>query len=456
MRNGATISASAEVIQNGNSIAQSGNVNYQFVTRQPHFSTNVTYPSETGTSEDDDEGPARETTIAYSFSFGDEGGGDGSGQSAVTNLTVTTDVPESLNFDASQNEGWSYNDGTRTATYTVVPGDDIYSNGYQLPNPLTLQAKDATTDVEDAIDAEAIFEFANGDVVTKTNQPEVMMAAMNVLQVADSSDIKVTSFEMTIINEDNSQIVVDNGEDIEVDVANLDSVLMSYGISIANGVNVEAGSTYTIDLPAVYGGGNVTGGPITIQGTQVATFDINDGQVIITFNDRINDFDNRVMSVDLSGEFNTSIFDEQEEFVVDVPYKEEGSYTATLRPEREESEGQDRKDAGNSYILNADGTKTETDRNPTHVDWTVRVNDSAGSYENATVVDDLGDNLEIVEGSIRVEKIIRNYNNEEIRREPVSVSPTILDTGFELDLGAVEDAYSITYTTRVQPTRWWR
>src|SRR5699024_8526759 len=129
--------------------------------------------------------------------------------------------------------------------------------------------------------------------------------------------------------------------------------------------------------------------------------------------------------------------------------KEEGSYTATLRPEREEYEGQDRKDAGNSYILNADGTKTETDRNPTHVDWTVRVNDSAGSYDNATIVDDLGDNLEIVSDSIKVEKIIRNYNNEEIGREEVSVSPTITDSGFELDLGAVEDAYSITYTTRV-------
>ena len=141
MPNGATISASAEVIQNGNSIAQSGNVNYQFVTRQPHFSTNVTYPSETGTSEDDDEGPARETAITYSFSFWREGGGNGSGQSAVTNLTVTTEVPESLNFDASQNEGWTYNDGTRTATYTVVPGSDIYSNGYQLPNTLTLQQR---------------------------------------------------------------------------------------------------------------------------------------------------------------------------------------------------------------------------------------------------------------------------------------------------------------------------
>ena len=228
MPNGATISASAEVIQNGNSIAQSGNVNYQFVTRQPHFSTNVTYPSETGTSEDDDEGPARETAITYSFSFGDEGGGNGSGQSAVTNLTVTTEVPESLNFDASQNEGWSYNDGTRTATYTVVPGDDIYSNGYQLPSPLTLQAKDASTEVEGTIYATATFEFANGDVVTKTNQPEVTMLAVSeeVSLFAAIDKNLTTGFKLSYIDKDGNPVSIENGSNIEVDLNDMNAVSM--------------------------------------------------------------------------------------------------------------------------------------------------------------------------------------------------------------------------------------
>ena len=173
-----------------------------------------------------------------------------------------------------------------------------------------------------------------------------MMAATDVIPMAELTENLVTSFKMTLNNNDGN-VVVNNDDELEVDVENLNALSLVYGLTKPNDLDIAPGSTYVINLPTVYGGSNVSGRPITIEGTQVATFDIVDGQIIITFNDEVNNFDNIEMFVNVSGTFNKEVFDEPEEVVVEVPYKGEGSYTATLRPERKEYEGQDRKDAGN-------------------------------------------------------------------------------------------------------------
>lgn len=259
----------------------------------------------------------------------------------------------------------------------------------------------------------------------------------------------VTSFEFSYNDkEGNWTEVVGNGGVIEVDVEDLNSVRLKYGLTIPNDVTINAGDTLTIDLPSIYSEQGVSDQSITIDGTQVATYSIDNDQVIITFNENANNFDNVEMFVDLSGSFNTEIFETEEEVVVEVPYRGESSYRVTIRPEQQAYDGTDKKEAGSPYILNEDGSKT-TDRNPTHIDWTVRVNDSMGRFTNATVIDELGENLEIVEDSFVVKRIIRNYNNEETGRERVNATPEITSNGFELNLGDIKDAYDITYTTRI-------
>ncbi|WP_462421871.1 Cna B-type domain-containing protein [Salinicoccus sp. Marseille-QA3877] len=256
----------------------------------------------------------------------------------------------------------------------------------------------------------------------------------------------LSSFEF-VINPGPNETVVEDGADLEVDLNDMNAARLIYGITKPDELMIAEGDTYTIDLPSFFEQ-SVENRPITVDGTEVATYSIVDGQVIITFNENVNDFDDVEMNVDLTGNFNTEVFETEQEVVVEVPFRDGSSYTATLIAEQQDYDGEDRKSAGNPYVLE-DGEKVEVDRNPEFIDWTVRVNDSMNSFENAAVIDDLGENLSIEEGSFIIERIIRNYNNEEIGREQVDVTPVIYDGGFELDLGDIEDAYEITYTTSI-------
>lgn len=257
----------------------------------------------------------------------------------------------------------------------------------------------------------------------------------------------LSNFSMTIIDNYGAKTEVNIGDVLDVDLNNINAVQINYGLTKPDEVTIVAGDIYTIDLPAFFEG-TVIDKPITIGGTQVATYSIIDGQVVITFNEAVNSFDNTEMFVELSGSFDTEVFENVEEVVVYVPFRDETSFTATIRPEQQEYQGEDNKTAGTPYVLE-NGEKVEVDRNPTHVDWTVIANDGMKSYEDATIIDKLGDNLKIVKDSIEVYRIIRNYKNKEIDRELVNVIPTITDSGFEIDLGPIEDAYEITYTTEL-------
>src|SRR5699024_2849701 len=111
----------------------------------------------------------------------------------------------------------------------------------------------------------------------------------------------VTSFEFSYNDkEGNWTEVIGNGGVIEVDVEDLNSVQLKYGLTIPNDVTINAGDTLTIDLPSIYNGQGVSDQPIIIDGTQVATYSISNGQVTITFNENANKFDNVEMSVNLS------------------------------------------------------------------------------------------------------------------------------------------------------------
>ncbi|MGO3017667.1 MAG: Spy0128 family protein [Anaerococcus sp.] len=322
-----------------------------------------------------------------------------------------------------------------------TPGEDDNSSSEGSEGSDNNLEDSGDTDSEDAEDQDDEDET---EVVNDDKGEE------NLYQPFAELDNLVTSFEFSYNDKSGSDwIKVEDGQDLEVDINDLNAVQMKYGLTKPNGMKIEAGDTYTIDLPLIYGGIGVENQSINIGETQVATYSIVDGQVIITFNENANNFDNVEMSVNLSGSFNTEIFETEEEVVVKVPYRDESSYRVTIRPEQQAYDGTDKKEAGSPYILNEYGSKTTTDRNPTHIDWTVRVNDSMGSFTNATVIDDLGENLEIVEDSFVVERIIRNYNNEETGRETVNATPEITSNGFELNLGDIEDAYDITYTTRI-------
>ena len=259
----------------------------------------------------------------------------------------------------------------------------------------------------------------------------------------------VTNFEFQFNDTDGSWQTVDTGSSIEVDLNDVNAVKFKYELTKPNGLQIIDGDTYTITLPAIYSG-SASNEPITVNGVKVGTYDISGNQLTITFNEEVNQSDDVLMYIELSGKFNTEVFESQEEVVIEVPYSKESSFTATIKPKNQAYEGKDTKTAGNPYILHGDGTKTPTYKNPTHVDWTVLVNDNMDSYDNAKVVDDLSADLEIVEGSFVIYRLVRNYKNETIERVPVANKvPVITTNGFQLDLGSINDAYEITYTTKI-------
>jgi pilin isopeptide linkage protein/LPXTG-motif cell wall-anchored protein len=260
----------------------------------------------------------------------------------------------------------------------------------------------------------------------------------------------VTSFSLSYNNGKGEWTTVDSGGVHDVDLTDVNAVSIKFELIKPNELTVNAGDTYELDLPSFFTG-SVEDKSITIEGNEVATYSIIDGKVVITFNEHAENYDDTKMHIDLSGSFDTEVFKEVEEVDVTVPFRDGTSFTKTIRPKADPYEGEDKKTAGFQYVLDGE-TKKEVTRNPEYIDWTVLANDSMESIGSAKIIDDLGDNLEIVEGSIKAYRIIRNYQNEEIGREEVTVTSdmvTYTSSGFELDLGNIDDAYEVTYTTNI-------
>ncbi|HHU08136.1 MAG TPA: hypothetical protein GXZ59_07325, partial [Clostridiaceae bacterium] len=239
----------------------------------------------------------------------------------------------------------------------------------------------------------------------------------------------------------------------------LNSVQIVYGLTKPNVLEVAAGDTYTIDLPEFFDKDHDTSSSptsIIIEDVQIGTFIIKNGQVIITFNEHADDFDNQEFFVNVSGTFDTDVFLGVEEVDIIVPYSDGTSFEATIRAEQEEYEGEDKKTPGIGYYFNDQDEKVylgEDGKNPTHVDWTVRVNDNAETLSNVKIVDGLGSGLTLVADSFVVERIIRDYQNNETKEVvpegEYTVTPDDVGPGFTLEFidDNISHAYDITYTT---------
>ncbi|NLC26671.1 MAG: hypothetical protein GX777_08650, partial [Fastidiosipila sp.] len=258
----------------------------------------------------------------------------------------------------------------------------------------------------------------------------------------------LTTFKLNVINTDNETYEIIDGFDDELDLSKIENVFLYYELNKPNEPDIVAGSTNTFDLPEFFEG-NASNVPITVDGETVAHYSIEDGKLIVTFTEKVNGFDDVKMEINLGGEFKTEIFEKENEITITIPYGEGGSYTATIRAKQEDYDAEDKKTAGDPYVLGENDEKISVDRDPEFIDWTVVVNDAMEDYANAIVFDHLGDHLEIDLTSIKVNKLIRNYKNVTIEKIEVNAEPTLADGGFEVALGDISHAYEITYTTRV-------
>ncbi|WP_313793901.1 Cna B-type domain-containing protein [Fundicoccus culcitae] len=447
--NNTLIPVKVELINENTTISQTGTVNYQFVTRQPQFRTNVTYPSEPN-----DDSVQRLTEVEFYFSLADQGQGNGSGKSAIKNILVKVEVSDNLTFDAANNEGWSFDEVSRLATYTFNPEITNLDTEVLLPNNLILINNEEAIDLN--LHAQAYFTFANGDIIEATRQSNTPIAfsALMVEPLADLSDYNFLDSIVVTLNpgKDNEQVLVSGVN--EINVKDTDTIGVDLSFSIPDSITINPGDIYVApisDLMKLVGLPDevIDNLPLTNDfGDLIGTVSLTNGELIVTFSDIIDTLDNRVFNINFAGDFKDDPFENGGDVVINIPLVDDGSYELIFRPEQEAYTGTDKKEASNPYVLDGD-VKNYTNRNPEYADWTVRANDSMGSFTSATIIDDVGANQEIVPGSFIVERIIRNYANVEIGRETVDIEPTITASGFELNLGAIEDAYEITYTTRL-------
>ena len=300
--------------------------------------------------------------------------------------------------------------------------------------------------------AEKSIQGTENEVVAVESQDNINQTAQRSNQskaMIPKNENLITNFVMTIITTNGQQLVLENGQELEVDLDEMNAVSLEYGLTVPQDYLITNGETYTVQLPEIFSGREVVDQPITIDGTVVATYEIKNSELTVTFNDSVNNFDNAKMNVNISGSFKKEVYENKNESIVQVPYSEGNSFTATVKVKPQEYEGEDKKIAGTPYLFNDANEKVEVTRNPTHVDWTITANDDMQKINNAVIRDDLGEHLEIVKDSIVVYQIKRNYKNQEIDRIKVEVSPTFTGKGFDLNLGSIEDAYEITYTTKL-------
>ena len=323
---------------------------------------------------------------------------------------------------------------TKNVTVAKPAGETVESQ------PTTEESAQEESAAEESEDPEP----ASEEVQEGTIEPG-FMGPMAVVE-----ENLITDFQFTVNPGEPNQVVVTNNDDlVELDFSNLTALSLRYGLTKPDNTVVHAGDIYTISLPEIFIGYVTQDKPIVVDGYTVATYDIVDGEIIITFTENVKRFDQAKLWVEVSGDFNFDLFEDDNDVKVEIPLRDQASFTVTISPEKTDYDGIDKKEAAKVYTLGANGEKNDTNRNPEFADWVITANDSMKSYTSAKVIDDLGANLEIVEDSIVVHKIIRNYKNEIIGREEITVTPTITATGFEVDLGDIKDAYEISYTTRL-------
>ncbi|AQS52635.1 Collagen adhesin [Jeotgalibaca dankookensis] len=388
------------------------------------------------------------------------------GQEVLTGQTEELQLDEQVIYEEVEGEVLTSNnlivgtyEMTQAGHLSVLFNDDSQGD-LQAAGVITLKGYvpevdegQAEEESEIELEVEESEEIESKEKEVEAESSEVIIPEEAVEQPTVFALIKqnlLTDVFLSFINNDGVKTEIINGSNIEVDVDTLNSAELRFELQRPNDLIISSGDTYTIDLPDFILASTKGSQPIIIEdGVEVASFIIENGQVIITFNERVEEFDNFEAFITLTGEFDKTIFETEEEVEIEIPYGEEETFQVVVKPKREQYQGTDKKEAGKPYTINEDGSKKETTHNPTHLDWTVRANDSGATYQSATIIDDLGENLEIIEDSFQVYKIIRNYKNEEVSRELVEIAPTITASGFELALGNVSNAYDISYSTRL-------
>ena len=370
----------------------------------------------------------------------------------ILNNVITLKVKSAGNYSVKVNLSGKYNLDSQNDQVTFSHGNKSITKELKGLRPLV-----ATVDAPDAENkiSEATAKESETDKKDSSEQPteisdeadpdtETTVEKQNKAIPADAN--WVTGVELKI----NGQ-TIENGGTGSVELTGENAIQLNYDLEIPQDNDNLAGETYSLTLPDIFKDMS-SGRPISLnaEGKTIGSYLIQDGKIVITFSEEADNLGDIKININIPGLINESVFENKDEVDVNIPFSDGHEYNSTIEVKQVPYDGTDKKEAGKPYVLDDNGEKVYTNKNPEYVDWTVRANDSMEEIKDAKVIDKLGDNLEILQDSLKIEKIIRDRNNKETGRETVTrIKPEIKNPGFELNLGSISDAYDITYTTKI-------
>ena len=371
----------------------------------------------------------------------------------ILNNVITLKVKSAGNYSVKVNLSGKYNLDSQNDQVTFSYGNKSITKELKGLRPLvaTVDAPDAEKKIYEATAKESETDKKDSSEqpteISDEADPDTKTTVEKQNKAIPADANWVTAVEFKLNGE-----TIENGKTGSIELTGENNIELSYDLEVAEDSDNLAGETYSLPLPEVFK--DMSNGetiPLNdADGNKLGTYVIQYGKVLITFLEAADNLDVKAINVNISGSVDESVFENKDAVDVNIPFSGGDGYNSTIEVKRDPYEGTDKKEAGKPYVLDDNGEKVYTNKNPEYVDWTVRANDSMEEIKDAKVIDTLGDNLEIVPDSFKIEKIIRDRNNKETGRETITgITPEIKDPGFELNLGSISDAYDITYTTKI-------
>ena len=369
----------------------------------------------------------------------------------ILNNVITLKVKSAGNYSVKVNLSGKYNLDSQNDQVTFSHGNKSITKELKGLRPLvaTVDAPDEENKISEATAKESETDKKDSSEqpteISDEADPDTETTVEKQNKAIPAGANWVTGVELKV----NGQ-TIENGGTGSVELTGENAIQLNYDLEIPGETENLNGETYSLPLPDIFK--DISAGKIIelrVGEKTIGSYVIQDGKIVITFSEEADNLDDKKINVNISGLINESVFG-PDEVNVNIPFSDGDEYNSTIKVKQVPYDGTDMKEAGKPYVLDDNGEKVYTNKNPEYVDWTVRANDSMEEIKDAKVIDKLGDNLEILQDSFKIEKIIRDRNNKETGRETITgITPEIKDPGFELNLGSISDAYDITYTTKI-------
>lgn len=343
------------------------------------------------------------------------------------------ELPSSVEV-AEATQGTLESDGTEIATYNV--SEDGITEFTFLESVESVGAANSTVEVEVYVNEDSMDEeFAYIDPIDEEEQLVVPLAVEEeIAEIAPLAELTQNIFEFRSLTH--------NGEEIE-DGATID---LSDGTQVelvfdwhTEGLNAQSGDTATIQLPDAFDQITTPATPLVTSGITVGTYQIQNGELQIIFNDNIEEGDVSNGEIGLNLDFNLQKFEENIEQVINFNDTTGKELNVIARPNNLASG------------ITKEGHPDQA-HNASEITWTIDVmNNSSEAVTTATLADILPEGLGEPEDFV-ITELSTNLSGDKVTGETVDdVTPIPNDSGFELAFDNLEpyQGYRVQYTTPI-------